>query len=150
MTTKERDSNKICCFCASDFHLEMILLPYIKEKFDEAKFIIITENDLEESIKVLLSKVNVEEKFKKEVLKLDWKGHEKDKFELIKKYLQENKKINIIINGEYEFIKRKNNEIKNIINDKINIIDCFHVGDVNIDIDSISRDYKYILNTKRM
>ena len=30
MITKEHETKKYCCFYASDFHLEMILLPYIK------------------------------------------------------------------------------------------------------------------------
>ena len=54
MLTEKVVTNKMCLFCASDFHLEMILLPYIKEKIDEYKFVIFTKNDLEDTVNTLL------------------------------------------------------------------------------------------------
>ena len=150
MPVENLNSNKICCFCASDFHLEMILLPYIKERLNTSKFIIITENNLEETIKFLLNKLNLKEEIKKEILQIGWNKTVKISKETIDKLLKENKEITIIINGEYNFIKQKNNEIKNFIDKKINIIDCFHDGDPNIDIDKKKEEYKNILNTKRL
>ena len=41
MITEEQCTEKTCLFCASDYHLEMILLPYIKERIDKNKIIII-------------------------------------------------------------------------------------------------------------
>jgi hypothetical protein len=58
--------------------------------------------------------------------------------------------INIIINGELEYIKIVNNYLRKNINKKINIIDCFHVDDTNVNIDEISQKYKYILNTRKI
>ena len=54
MLTEELDSKKICLFCASDYHLEMILLPYIKDKINDSKFVIFTQNNLEETVKKVL------------------------------------------------------------------------------------------------
>ena len=34
MITKEDKIQKSCCFYASDYHLEMIILPYINKKID--------------------------------------------------------------------------------------------------------------------
>ena len=47
MITKEQNYNRNCLFCASDYHLEMILLPYIIEKKDKYKTIVFTESNLE-------------------------------------------------------------------------------------------------------
>ena len=50
---------KICTFFASDYHFEMISLPYIDKKLEEnEEIIILTENNLEDTIKTLLSKMN--------------------------------------------------------------------------------------------
>ena len=71
MITKELDGLEKCCIYANDFHLEMILLPYIKENFEENKFIIFTENDLEGTIKTLLERTNLpDELIKKKLLLL--------------------------------------------------------------------------------
>lgn len=54
---------KICAFYASDYHFEMISLPYIEENLEKRKeIIILTENDLQDTIKTLISNINIEEK----------------------------------------------------------------------------------------
>lgn len=148
MITKEHETEKNCLFCVSDYHLEMILLPYIKEKIDNSKFIIFTENNLEESLEILLTKVNLEEKDKEKIKDIDWKNTDDIKFEQIPK--NENEKINIIINGSYNYIKHINNKINRIINKNIKIINCFHIGDSNVDISEISQEYNTILNTRKI
>ena len=35
MFTKENNYEKICSFYASDYHLEMIMIPYINRKIEE-------------------------------------------------------------------------------------------------------------------
>ena len=55
MITKEHETEKTCLFCVSDYHLEMILLPYIIKK---EKVIIFTEQELETTINTLLEKIN--------------------------------------------------------------------------------------------
>ena len=53
---------KICAFYASDYHFEMISLPYIKESLEKRKeIIILTENDLQSTVKTLISNINIEE-----------------------------------------------------------------------------------------
>ena len=42
MITKEHKVKKYCLFYASDFHLEMILLPYIKKNIYKDKFLSVT------------------------------------------------------------------------------------------------------------
>ena len=97
MITKEQDVNKKCLFCVSDYHLEMILLPYIIEKKDEYKTIVFTESNLEDSINVLLTKVNLKDEDKEIIKNIDWNKNDSLKFKQIEE-IKDNK-LNIIINA---------------------------------------------------
>lgn len=70
------DSKKIeksCSFYVSDFHLEMMLLPYINKKIDSKENVeILTEKNLEETLKILVSKTNLKEENKEKILNLGW------------------------------------------------------------------------------
>ena len=65
MTVNKETTEKKCCFYASDFHLEVTIVPYINKKMEENKnIVIITQNKLEESIKILISRMNLKNKKK--------------------------------------------------------------------------------------
>ena len=69
----EHKIEKLCCFYVSEFHLEMILLPFVNKKIEENENIIIkTEYDLKETLQVLLSKMNLIKENKEKILKLNW------------------------------------------------------------------------------
>lgn len=148
MITKECYIKKTCLFCASDYHLEMILLPYIKERMDSSNIIIITENNLEESINVLLTKVNLDEKDKEKIKSLNWKKTDDFKIEEINN--MKDKNINIIINGSSNYIESINKKIKEVLRRDIEIVDCIHVLDSDIEIREISKKYENILNTQKI
>lgn len=148
MITKEQNINKKCLFCVSDYHLEMILLPYIIEKKDEFKAIVFTESNLEESINVLLTKVILKEEDKKIIKNIDWNKNDSLKFEQIEE-IKDNK-LNIIINGSYEYIKIINKKLEGIINKNTEIVDCFHIGSQDINASELSKKYNCILNTKKI
>ena len=148
MITKEQNINKKCLFCVSDYHLEMILLPYIIEKKDEFKTIVFTESNLEDSINVLLTKVNLKEEDKEIIKNIDWNKNDSLKVKQIEE-IKDNK-LNIIINGSYEYIKIINNKLEKIINKNIEIVDCFHIGNPDVDVLELSKKYKCILNTKKI
>ena len=148
MITKECYIKKICLLCASDYHLEMILLPYIKERMDSSNIIIFTENNLEESIKVLLTKVNLDENDKEKIKSLNWKKTNDFKFEEINN--MKDKNINIIINGSSNYIESVNKKIKEELRRDIEIVDCIHVLDSDIEITEISKKYEKILNTQKI
>ena len=148
MITKEHETEKTCLFCASDYHLEMILLPYIKERMDSSNIIIITENNLEESINVLLTKVNLDEKDKEKIKSLNWKKTDDFKIEEINN--MKDKNINIIINGSSNYIESINKKIKEVLRRDIEIVDCIHVLDSDIEIREISKKYENILNTQKI
>lgn len=146
MITKEHKIERTCLFCASDYHLEMILLPYIKDRLDKYNFLIFTENNLEESINFLLTKVNLDEKDKEKIKNLNWKNTDEIKF----KQLEKNKNLHIIINGCFSYIKYINNRIKEFRSKELEIVDCYHVGDSDVDILEISKKYNSVLNTQKI
>ena len=148
MITKECYIKKTCLFCASDYHLEMILLPYIKERMDNSKIIIFTENNLEESIKVLLTKVNLDDNDKEKIKRLSWKNTGDFRFEEINNI--KGKNINIIVNGSSDYIELVNKKIKEVLKRDIEIVDCIHVMESNLDITEISKKYEKVLNTQKI
>lgn len=133
MVVQNERKEKTCCFYVSEFHLEMILVPYINEKINE-NITILTEKKLRETLEILISKINLKEENKEKILKLGWDGEEK---------IKENS--NIIIIGSKEFIKNKNEEIKN--KNAISVLDCYDFEEEKNDINNIVKQYKNNLNT---
>ena len=51
----EKTKEKTCVFFASDYHFEMITLPFIEKNLrNNKKIIVLTDNDLEDTIKNLI------------------------------------------------------------------------------------------------
>ena len=143
MITKEHEVKKYCCFYASDFHLEMILLPYIKKKIYKDKFLIFTEENLSESMKILLNRINLSSDEKDLMLNLDWNKKEK---EILREKNLDN--YTIIINGSNDYISKINEKINEINPKKINIIDCYSINDENVEPQRVQEKYDDILNTR--
>ena len=52
-----KKQERVCSFYASDYHFEMIILPYIENEIKQNhNVVILTENDLNETIKKVLKK----------------------------------------------------------------------------------------------
>lgn len=137
MVVENNKIEKICCFYVSDFHLEMILLPYINAHINE-NIVIITENDFNETVGILVSKMNLKKENKEKILNLGWNGKEEKNIK--------DKSIIIII-GNKKYIENKNNEIKEGNNGDITIIDCYNFEDIKQNMDNIINDYSKNLNT---
>lgn len=145
MITKEQETKKYCCFYVSDFHLEMILLPYIKDNIDKTKFIIFTEKDLSESMKILLDRTNLDCDEKNTILGLDWNHKE---ITDISHYGFNH--YTIIINGSNDYILKTNEIIRKMGYPKINIIDCYSMDEKSLQVMQIKEKYNGILNTKKL
>lgn len=133
MVVQNERKEKTCCFYVSDFHLEMILVPYINEIIDE-NITILTEKKLSETLKILISKMNLKEENKQKILKLGWDGEEE---------IKENS--NIIIIGSKEFIKNKNQELEN--KNVLSVLDCYDFEEEKDDMKNIVKQYHNTLNT---
>ena len=133
----ENKVEKLCCFYVSDFHLEMILLPYINKKLDE-NIIIKTEKNLRDTVETLVSKMNLNEENKDKILNLGWNEKEYKKLE---------DKSNIIIIGNKRYIEDVNMQIKEKNINNATIIDCYAFEDVKDKMENIIEKYSQNLNT---
>lgn len=150
MSKNQETKEKICTFYASDYHFEMISLPYIDKKLEENKeIIVLTENNLEDTMKTLISKMNLKEEKKKNILKINWKNDDLNKFKKISDNIKKQKDIIIFIKGKENYIKNVNKNIEKWVqkSEKIKIVDCYDIGEVSEKLDSIMDQYKKILNT---
>ena len=150
MNNGEETKENICAFYASDYHFEMVSLPYISEKLENKdEIIILTENDLEETIKTVLSRINLKENKKKNILKLNWKNENTEKLKKIEDDVNKNKNITIFIKGRKMYINNIKQDIKELITDKRNlkIIDCYDIQEVGENLDQIMSQYNKVLST---
>lgn len=143
------NKENMCAFYASDYHFEMIILPYLDKKIEENNNIVIfTENNLNDTIDVLISKTNLKEEKKEKILQLNWKNDDLKKFENLKEYEKDSKEICVFIKGTENYIKNvKNNISENSQKSKLKIIDCYSVDDIQGNINNVAKNYKNILNT---
>ena len=139
MIVKNQKAEKACSFYVSDFHLEMILVPYINQKIkDGEKVIISTEKDLRETLGILISRVTLKEEDKKKILDLNWNKSDNINVE---------NKSNVIIIGTEKFINQKNDEIENLGQENINIINCYDFEEIKGKINNIIDEHDKSLNT---
>ena len=149
---KNLTKEKMCAFYASDYHFEMISLPYISRSIDENKeVVILTENNLEETVNTLISRMNLKTDKQKKILALDWNNNDLEKFKEISKNSKENKEMVIFIKGKENYIDNVNKNIEKWVKDseQIKTIDCYEFFEVENQIDSIAEKYDKILGTSR-
>ena len=147
--TKEKD----CAFYASDYHFEMISLPYISKSIDENKeIIILTENNLEDTVNTLISKMNLQKMKKDKLLNPDWKNDDLKKFKKISKKSKENADMVIFIKGKQNYIENINKNIEKwvLASDNIKVIDCYEFFEIEEQIEEIAKKYDKVLGTSRI
>jgi hypothetical protein len=140
MTVNKETTEKKCCFYASDFHLEMTIVPYINKKIEENKnIVIITQNDLEQTVNILISKMNI--KNKNAILELDWNNSS------INQVVGKNNLV-IIINGSRNFVEMQNQKMKEILLEEtqVEIVDCYNFEEVKDEMVEIREGYRELLN----
>lgn len=143
MKNKET-KEKVCCFFASDYHFEMIALPYINTNMDNNKNVkIFSQNDLEKTVNTLVSKINLKDDRKEDILNLDWS--KKDNLDSVET-IDENSVI--FIKGEEDYINRVNQKLKENNLDNIKVINCYEIDEVKDHVDNIMEKYDRILNTE--
>ena len=146
---ENKSKEKLCLFFASDYHFEMISLPYINENLKQNKnVVIVTENNLKETVDKLLSRVNLTEEEKNNILKIDWQNNDSNKLKEIKKANEENKEIIVFVKGKEDYIDNINRNIKSWIYDKeIEVIDCYDINEVHNNVSKIAGKYNRVLST---
>ena len=101
---------KLCCFYASDWHLTVMLLPYISKKINEDSSIYMKcENDIKQKLEILLNKLSV--KNEKRIMSMSWNN-------TVNEDETDSKEKIYIISGSEEFIENKNQEIEEYYQNK--------------------------------
>ena len=150
MNKNQLTKDKVCAFYASDYHFEMMSLPYIEKKLEEnKKIIILPENNLEDTIKVLLDRMNLKEDKKNNIINIDWKQSSLNKFKSIKRELENNQEVIIFVKGKNNYIKNINKNLEKWTenNEDIKVIDCYDINEITQDMDIIMEKYHKVLNT---
>ena len=150
MKQEENTKEKICAFYASDYHFEMISLPYINKRIENKdKIIILTENNLERTIKTLLEKINLKEEKKQEIFNLNWKNKNLEELKNINNSKTKAQNIIIFIKGEEKYINKINQDIEKILpeNKNIKIVNCYNIEEIGENMEDILAKHKKILKT---
>ena len=149
MVKENKNQEKLCLFFASDYHFEMISLPYINENLKkDNNVIIMTENDLNSTVDKLLSRVNLTDEEKNKITKIDWKNDDVCKFKEIKSANENGKETIIFVKGKENYIESVNKNIGNWINiNDTKIIDCYDINEVYEDVSNIAKNYNKVLST---
>ena len=150
MNKNQVTKDKVCAFYASDYHFEMMSLPYIEKKMEEKKkIIILSENNLEDTIKVLLDRMNLKQEKKNNIINIDWKQSSLNKFKDIKNGVEKNEDMIIFIKGKNNYIKNINKNIEKWTenNNTVKVIDCYDISEITDNINLIMNQYEKVLNT---
>ena len=138
MGVKDKKIEKVYSSYVSEYHLEMILVPFINSKIEEKENKVIeTEYDMNETLNTLLSKLNLKEENKEKILRLGWN----------KKENNIESKDNVIIIGNKDYIENTNRRImqKNI--EDLTIVDCYKFEDICNNMSEVADKYDFNLNT---
>ncbi len=145
----EKHSEKICSFYASDYHFELISLPYIaKEIKQNNKVVIFTENDLENTVEKVLKSINMPDGERQNLFGINWSGDTVSKMNELEQVVSRNLKTTVFIKGGKDYIQKMNSYIQANIDSKyVKSIDCYPVDEVEKDIPNITCQYDGVLST---
>lgn len=156
MNNKENNIKRVCAFYVNEWHLTTMILPHIANEIKvKNKIITVLQNNMKSNIEEILSKMNLNEKLKEEILEINWTKKFPIKYSKIKEEIQQIdgqvKNINIFINGDKEFIKMVNQNIQRIIETYnlqtlITIVNFYDVTKFT-NVSEITNKHQYILNT---
>lgn len=155
MINSETKVNKVCGFYVNNWHLTTMILPYINKSLKENKQIItIMEKGIKEEVKELLSRMNLNNDTKEEILNIDWTSKPACKYSKIKEEIEEKlkdgEKLNIIINGTKKYIEIVNanicKAIGNLKDKEITVINCYEITKQS-DVKEVLDNNEFVLNT---
>lgn len=154
---EQNNVKKVCNFYVSDLHLITMLLPYLdKQMKSKEEFITVSQKDLIEEVKLVLSRLTLNNQSKEKLLNIDWNTANLYKYEtmekILKKTCNKSNKLSIIVNGNNEYVEIVNNHLdkflkNNDIKGTIKIINCYDITKMDEDIKEILRTHDIILNT---
>lgn len=150
MLENKNSKDKVCAFYASDYHFEMMTLPYISKKLDESKkVVILSENDLNDTINVLIERTNLKTDKKNKILNLNWNNNDLEKFRMISENVKNQEETIIFVKGKENYINNVNKNIEKWIENNVNskVINCYDIQEIGSEINRIMENYGRILST---
>lgn len=150
MLENKNSKDKICAFYASDYHFEMIAVPYISKKIDESKkVVILSENDLNDTINVLMERTNLKKDKKDKILKLNWNNNDLEKFRDINENIKNKQELIIFVKGKENYINNVNKNIEKWLENDMNskVINCYDIQEIGGKMSNIMGNYETILST---
>ncbi len=144
---------KICNFYVSDWHLAVMLLPYINKEINKGtKITTVFQNNMKNNIETLVRKLNL--KNEKEILQIDWNTKNNSILErYIKEKLSSGEENLFIINGDKEYVEKSNEKVIEYIGKNktkknfIKIVDCYEVEQNEEKMYNIIKMHDCVLNT---
>ncbi len=148
MNKNQLTKEKICAFYTSDYHFEMITLPYIHNKLEENKEIVIfTEDNLNETATKLINNISLSEEKREQLLGLDWSNDDFSKIKYIKSNIKDNGIIFIKGNRKYIDNINANIDMWRSKLGEIKIIDCYNLEEIGEDMKELAGKYQKMLIT---
>lgn len=150
MLENKNSKDKVCAFYASDYHFEMMTLPYISKKLDESKkVVILSENDLNDTINVLMERTNLKTDKKNKILNLNWNNNDLEKFRMISENVKNQEETIIFVKGRENYINNVNKNIEKWIENNVNskVINCYDIQEIGSEMNRIMENYGTILST---
>lgn len=150
MLENKNSKDKVCAFYASDYHFEMMTLPYISKKLDESKkVVILSENDLNDTINVLMERTNLKTDKKKKILNLNWNNNDLEKFRMISENVKNQEETIIFVKGRENYINNVNKNIEKWLESNMNskVINCYDIQEIGGEMNRILENYGTILST---
>lgn len=150
MNKNRNTKEKICAFYTSDYHFEMMSLPYISKRIEkEDEIIILTQNNLEETMQTFLKRTNLKEDKKKQILDINWKNNDLEKIKTIQQKVKQEKDVIIFIKGKEDYIHKINQDIEGWLPKEkyVKIIDCYSIEEIGENLDKVMNQYDKILKT---
>lgn len=129
---------KMCTFYVSKNHLIVIILKYLEKRLERnTELTLLLKDNFKKEVENIIEKMDINEEIKNKIIK-EFKR-------------RINKKVNrrttgvVIVQGDYEYIKRANKILEK--NKKVEIINCFKFEDFEANTKDILRMHYKIINT---
>lgn len=141
MRSLNKNVKKTCSFYVSNWHLTVMLLPYIKnevEKNEQIKTFL--EENLEENINTLIKKLNFKNQINEKIKNINWKNNEK---------INIKNETTILVAGKEEYVEKINKKLDEYFKNterKVKIINCYEASSINSAKEILEKHSK-ILNT---
>ncbi len=133
------NTQKICSFYISEFHLLTILLPYINEKIlEKRKIAVILQKDISENVENYLKNVRNINLDNEKIINIGWK-------ESKRRNIEDLKGKDVVVIGDKKYIEDINNELENF--EIKEILNCYKVNEIER-IDMILSNHSKVLNTE--